>query len=92
MYIVVLEMDSELTNKITELAPVVAVPLGLTLVYLGGRLIQRLRNSEDPLMQGRKRYIESGDIEDLHQEDGLREALKKGETPGSMLRDIANRE
>ncbi|HRN86653.1 MAG TPA: hypothetical protein PK863_04990 [Candidatus Dojkabacteria bacterium] len=85
-------MDSEFTSKISELAPIVAVPLGLALVYFGGRLIHRLSNSEDPLMQGRKRYIESGDIEDLHQEDGMREALKKGETPGSMLRDIANRE
>ena len=84
-------MDSEFTSKISELAPIVAVPLGLTLVYFGGRLIHRLRNSEDPLMQGRKRYIKSGNIEDLHQDDGMREALKNGETYESMTRDIIDR-
>jgi len=84
-------MDSELTNKITEVAPVVAVPLGLALMYFGGRLIQRLSNSKDPYMQGRKRYIESGDIEDLHPEDGMRESLKKGETYKSMAQDIEDR-
>ena len=84
-------MDTEFTSKISELAPIVAIPLGLALVYFGGRVIHRLSNSEDPYMQGRKRYIESGDIEDLHPEDGMRESLKKGETSKSMAQDIEDR-
>jgi len=80
-------MDPELSNEVIVLGPV----FGAALLAITGIAAMRWVNSRNAFMRGRDAYVKTGNIDDLHPDDGLRQSLKNGETIQSMAEDIINR-